>query len=266
MNGDARGFPRLHEEHTPRKGYVLLIPWMLMGALWLKLSTGLNQSDLTFYFSLLVAGAISLMFLIQNEPKVNDQLARLKLLPFVWAFGLAMAGVIAAVTAIRLLSAGSVTFNHFQLVEIVNFIAVTCLIIAPIETLVFQFIMPKITTMSLHSIDTSTKKGVFQFAMLGGVVSQFTFAGFHYAAYNHDLGSMGFAFALGLGFYTLVLASPEWGLGAAMGAHAGWNIIVGIFSGSLGQAGNALGHIINDIIIYALPHVGNLNAILGGIL
>ncbi len=235
MFANERSLPRLYEENVPRKTIVLLVPWMLFGTLWLRLNAGLDQATVEFYFSLLTAGALSLLFLAVMDPGIKRELAKLKLLPFVMYFGIFMAGVVVLFAVASLLSAGTIDAQQSESAIFATFLVTTILVVAPIETLVFQWILPKISTMSLKSVDVPTKKRVLGLAVFGGVLSQLTFAGFHYLAYNHDLASMGVAFVIGLGFYGLVKSSPVWGLGAAMGAHAGWNIAVSVLSvGSLG--------------------------------
>lgn len=234
MFGD-RSLPRLYEENVPRKAIVLLVPWMLFGTLWLRLNAGLDQAQVEYYFSLLTAGALSLLFMAVMDPGIKRELAKLKLLPFVMYFGIFMAGVVVLFAAIALLLAGTIDVIQSESAIFATFLITTILVVAPIETIVFQWILPKISTMSLRSVDVPTKKRAIGLWILGGVFSQGSFAGFHYMATNHDLASMGFVFMLGLGLYALVKTSPVWGLGAAMGAHAGWNIAVSIFDiGSLG--------------------------------
>lgn len=38
----------LHEEKPSRRGYFLLVPWMLMGIVWLRVNTGLDPSAVDF--------------------------------------------------------------------------------------------------------------------------------------------------------------------------------------------------------------------------
>lgn len=246
MSESGASLPRLYEEGTlkgeSRKGYVLLVPWMLIGVLWLRLNSGLDQSEVDFYFGLLVAGSMSLWFLDRADPRVYRDLAKLKLLPFVLFFGLLLLGVFVAFAGLTLLSTGKLTIYRSEPVLFGNFLAGTALIVAPIETLVFQYIVPKISTMSLKNADSTRRRDQVSLGIFGGVLSQGTFAGFHYAVSGHSLGSMAVIFLLGMGFYSLVRMSPVWGLGAAMGAHSGWNIAIAVFTAA--GAGQVLGGMI----------------------
>jgi hypothetical protein len=221
--------PRLYEDE-PKRGIVLLVPWMLFGTIWLGLSTTLPPTTVDFYFGLLVAGSLALIFVYIFDRSVADELSELKLFPFVLFFGIAMTGVFVGFSVIRLLTTGTYEVNQYQPTQFANYLTLTILIVAPVETLVFQYVLPKMSSMALKGAKLS---------LLGGIAAQGTFAGFHYAAYSQDVVSMGFAFMLGIGFYALVKMSPVWGLGAAIGAHAGWNISIALlnpdyYSGALG--------------------------------
>jgi hypothetical protein len=202
---------------------------MLIGVLWLRLNTGLDQGVVDFYIALLQAGVLALVLGMLFEPKFGRDLTLLKPLYFVLLFLILLVGVFLAFAAISYGSNGTVVVTRTNGTEFANFLGLTILVVAPVETLVFQYVIPKLVTLQLRSMDESTPKG-FRLSVFGGMLSQFTFGGFHYVAYNHDLGSMLMAVVLGIGFYALVRASPKWGLGAAMGAHAGWNIGVSVFN------------------------------------
>lgn len=217
--------PRLYEDIRPRRGYFLLVPWMLIGTLWVRLNTGINPESVSLYFSLLVAGSLSLVIAALVEPRFNTELARLKLLPFVTMFALGLVTVFLIFTAIQILGSGGITKPGNNQTEWANYIAYTILIVAPVETMVFQFIIPKLTTLSLATMSMQN---------LGGFLSQVTFGLFHYVAYQqggeNPWGAMVIAIFLGMGFYAVVRSSMVWGLGAAMGLHAGWNISVSLYS------------------------------------
>lgn len=211
--------PRLHEVE-PRKGFVLLVPWMMFGLVWLGMNQYIGQTTVTLYFSLLVAGTVSLVMIDRLDRSAMRDLEAIKLLPLVMFYGIALAGVFIAFAAVRLSTVGTLTFNTYSNPAVfANFLATTALVVAPVETLVFQYILPKISTMTLKTANL---------ALLGGITAQVTFAGFHYFAYSYDWLAMGFVFILGVGFYALVKLSPVWGLGAAMGAHCGWNIAIAL--------------------------------------
>ena len=218
--GTALAMPRISEERVPRRGYFLLIPWMAIGTIWIQANTGLDQATVTFYFGLLIAGSLSLLTIGFVEPKMVSDLTRLKLLPFILFFGIFMAGIFVVFGIGNYVTNGSITKGSANAFEFVNFLALTILIIAPVETLVFQYIAPKLWTMTLAP---------YGMASLGAIFAQFTFGGFHYFAYGGSAISMALAVALGLGFYAIRRASDTWGLGGAMGAHAGWNISVTVF-------------------------------------
>jgi len=213
--------PRLYEEVRPKKGYFLLVPWMLIGTLWVRLNTGIDPDTVDFYFSLLVAGSLCLVIAGLVEPKFNAELSRLKLLPFILMFTLAMVGIFIAFSFIQVLGEGELESTTSNPTMFANFVAMTILLVAPVETLVFQFVIPKLTTIQLANAGLHT---------IGGLLSQVTFGLFHYVAYSHSITSMILAILLGMGFYAIVKSSKTWGLGAAMGAHAGWNISVSLFS------------------------------------
>jgi hypothetical protein len=215
---EHESLPRLHEVE-PRKGFVLLVPWMMFGLVWLGMNQYIGQTTVTLYFSLLVAGTVSLVMIDRLDRTAMRELTELKLLPFVLFFGLALAGVFLAFAAIRLSTVGTLFVNTYNPATFSNFLATTVLVVAPVETLVFQYVLPKVSTMTMKTANL---------AILGGIMAQLTFAGFHYFAYSYDWLSMGFVFVLGIGFYALVKLSPVWGLGAAMGAHSGWNIAVAL--------------------------------------
>jgi hypothetical protein len=65
------GAPWPYEEKTPSKGYFLLVPWLLIGTIWLGLNTGLDPQALTFYFQLLVAGSLAIVIGDKVWPKMN---------------------------------------------------------------------------------------------------------------------------------------------------------------------------------------------------
>lgn len=201
----------------------------------MKLNSGIDPAQVDFYFGLLIAGAISLFFLDRADPRIYRNLAKLKLLPFVIFFGILFLGVFVAFAGFELLSAGTLTINRSEPTLFANFLAGTILIVAPVETLVFQYIVPKISTMSLKSADSPRRRDQISLGIFGGVLSQGTFAGFHYAVSGHSIGSMAVIFLLGLGFYALVRSSSVWGLGAAMGAHSGWNVAVAVLSAAGGS-------------------------------
>jgi len=204
-----------------RKGFFILVPWMLLGTVWLRVNTGLDPGTVDFYFSLLVAGAISLLIGMYYLPSFASELGSLKLLPFVLFFGVAMGLVFITFAGVSVLKTGALSSTHHNASEFANFLALTILIVAPVETLVFQFILPKLMTLTLYP---------YGLAALGGVLAQVAFGGFHYVAYSHNLISMGAAIILGVGFYTVVRSSDVWGLGAGMGLHAGWNISVTVIA------------------------------------
>lgn len=213
--------PRLHEVE-PRKGFVLLVPWMMFGLVWLGMNQYIGQTTVSLYFSLLVAGTVSLVMIDRLDRSAMRELEEIKLLPFIIFFGIALAGVFIAFAAVRLSTVEAFHFNTYSNPAVfANFLATTVLVVAPVETLVFQYILPKVSTMSLKTANL---------AILGGIAAQGTFAGFHYFAYSYDWMAMGFVFILGVGFYALVKLSPVWGLGAAMGAHSGWNIAVALMT------------------------------------
>lgn len=230
---ESLGRLQLHEEELTRgrkqRGVFLLVPWMLIGTLWLRLNTGLDPGVVDFYIALLQAGALALVLGMVFEPKFGRDLTSLKLLPFILLFLLLFVGMFIAFSAISYASNGDIMINKINGTEFANFLGLTILIVAPVETLVFQYVIPKLATLQLRSMDESTPKG-FRLSVFGGMLSQLTFGGFHYVAYNHDVGAMLMAVVLGIGFYALVRLSPVWGLGAAMGAHAGWNVAVSVFN------------------------------------
>jgi hypothetical protein len=215
--------PRLYEDIVPRRGYFLLIPWMLIGTVWLRVNTGIDPTVVDVYFGLLVAGAMALVITALIEPRVNRDLAKLKLLPFILMFGLAMVAVY-VMFALMAFSDPHVQLPDFNETEYANYMAITILLVAPIETLVFQFIVPKLATVSLASSNLQS---------LGGILSQVTFAGFHYFTYEGSGPAMFVVFLLGIGFYAVVRSNKVWGLGAAMGLHAGWNLGVTTFNVSI---------------------------------
>ncbi len=253
---DGLGRLQLHEEELTRdkrsRGIFLLVPWMLIGTLWLRLNTGLDQGVVDFYIALLQAGALALVLGMVFEPKFGRDLALLKLLPFVLLFLILFVGVFLTFGVISWASNGEPVIVRTNGTEFANFLGLTILIVAPVETLVFQYVIPKLVTVSMRSMDEATPKGL-RLSLFGGMLSQFTFGGFHYVAYNHDLGAMLMAVVLGIGFYALVRLSPRWGLGAAMGAHAGWNIGVSVFTVQAFQ----------DVILGGLTAFAN---ILGGVI
>ncbi len=212
--------PKLYEEHVPRRGYFLLIPWMLIGTVWLRVNTGIDSATVDFYFSLLVAGSLALVIAAYAEPRFNRDLAGLKLLPFILMFGIAMLSIF-TVFALISFSGGDWTPPGFNESVFANYIMMTIFLVAPVETLVFQFVVPKLTTLMLANANLH---------VMGGILSQVTFGLFHYVAYGGSFGAMGMAFMLGVGFYAVVKVSKQWGLGAAMGVHAGWNISVTLFN------------------------------------
>jgi hypothetical protein len=225
--------PRLYEDVAPKKGYFFLVPWMLIGTLWVRLNTGIDPGVVDFYFSLLVAGSLCLVIAGFAEPRFNKELSRLKLLPFLEMFSIGMVAIFIAFMFMQAFS-GEISFKQYNPTVCSNFIAMTILLVAPVETLVFQYIIPKLTTMQLASAGLQT---------LGGLLSQVTFGMFHYVAYDHNVWSMVMAIFLGMGFYALVRTSKTWGLGAAMGVHAGWNIAVSVFNVSIIFSG-ALGGVL----------------------
>jgi hypothetical protein len=216
--------PRLYEEIGPKRGYFLLVPWMLIGTLWVRLNTGIDPDVVDFYFSLLVAGSLCLVIAGWVEPKFNQELSRLKLLPFVLMFSLGLIALFIVFSVIQILGNGEFISPKYNSTTFANFMAMTILLVAPVETLVFQFIIPKLTTLQLANAGLQT---------MGGLLSQVTFGLFHFVAYDQNVWSMLMAILLGMGFYALVRTSKVWGLGAAMGVHAGWNISVTVFNVSI---------------------------------
>lgn len=220
MSESAIALSRISEKKVPKRGYFLLIPWMAIGTIWLQLNTGLDQATVTFYFGLLMAGSVSLLTIGLVEPDMVNDLARLKLLPFILFFGIFMGGLFVAFGIGDYIFNGAITRSHFQSLQFLNFLGLTILVVAPVETLFFQYIAPKLMTMTLAP---------YGLGALGAIFAQVTFGGFHFVAYGGDVLSMGMAVVLGTGFYAIRRASDEWGLGGAMGAHAGWNISVTLF-------------------------------------
>ncbi len=234
-----------------QRGVFLLVPWMLIGTLWLRLNTGLDPSVVDFYIALLQAGALALVLGMVFEPKFGRDLTKLKLLPFILLFLLLFVALFVTFATMSWAVDGKIVINKTNGTEFANFLGLTILIVAPVETLVFQYVIPKLVTLQLRSMDESTPRGV-RLSVYGGMLSQLTFGGFHYVAYGQSVNAMLMAVALGIGFYALVRLSPVWGLGAAMGAHAGWNIGVTVFhvqalQGVLFGALTTFAHIIGGI-------------------
>jgi len=204
---------------------------MLIGTLWVRLNTGIDPESVSLYFSLLVAGALALVIAAFVEPKFNAELARLKLLPFVTMFSLGLVTIFLIFTTIQIMGTGGVDKPGMNQTTWANFIAFTVLIVAPVETIVFQFVIPKLTTLSLATVRLQN---------LGGFLSQVTFGLFHWVAYSQTgqspYTSMVIAMFLGMGFYAVVRSSNVWGLGAAMGLHAGWNISVKLMNATFLQS------------------------------
>jgi hypothetical protein len=93
----------------------------------------------------------------------------------------------------------------------------TCVIIAPVETLMFQVCIPKMLNISLSGVGAEG---------LSWGISQASFGLFHFSISHGDILTMVSAMMMGIVFLTLVKLSPMWGIGACAGAHAGWNLVV----------------------------------------
>lgn len=223
----------LWENPTPskRRGYFLLIPWLLIGAMWLRVNSGLDRDTVDLYYGLLTGGSISLIMMALWEPQLIDGLKKIKPSLFISFFAVCMAVVIAVFGIGNVISNQGLTITSMPTAEFANYLMFTIFLVAPIETLVFQFIIPKMATLTLRNL---------RFEVAAGVTSQLTFGGFHFATYTQSSGNpiaaMMSAVMLGIVFYIVVRLSDEWGLGAAMGLHAGYNISLVFFSGGLTTA------------------------------
>lgn len=231
--------PALPQEKpvSPRKGAALLIPAVLMGMMWLGInSTTLDKSLVATYKDLLIVGAIGYLFLIvvvKSQSAVKD-MERVKLFPHFFLGYTACAVIVFMVFVFGLLYFQGGLNAVTALPEVwAAFLLSTCLVIAPVETLTFQFIFPKLLSASLAN------KAHPKMQNAGGILSQVLFGVFHFNAYGGNALSIIVAIVLGIVFYTLVVQFPSWGLGGAMGAHASYNIAIVAFG--LTGAGSIFG-------------------------
>jgi len=244
---------QLGETPTPsRKGYFLLIPWMLLGAIWLRINTGLDRDTVEIYTFLLLASVVSLLVVLWFEPKMADEMKHWKFVPFVLMYGVMMAIIITAFAVGTIIQTGTLTVTKENPEIFGNNVMMTVLLVAPIETLAFQWILPKSMYISLK---------VLRFESVSGILAQIPFALFHWSnpnyntIYGHNWTGLLAAFFLGVVFYIMVRISRVWGPGCTMGAHAGWNISILFFSvnGSLANVMSNNGSVISPIMQTGLP-------------
>ena len=106
--------------------------------------------------------------------------------------------------------------------EIWGVIATQMLFVAPSEELAFRFIIPQWL---------GKKLGPRSSKWTAAVIAASLFALFHYSAYSGSWSSILIAFAIGM---IWAGAYYKWGIGATMGSHAAYNLLVsGILTGNL---------------------------------
>ena len=224
--------PREQTTAPRNRGASLLIFTVLLGVLWLNLNAGIDKSLADFYTVLMIIGALGYLFVIKEDKKFEQALRNIKVASFIRAYVALSLFTIAAFMIGSIMWSGNLNTANAFAGSWANFLATTLFIIAPVETLVFQFIMPKIITIALASKDSKRTQ------IYGGLIAQVSFGLFHFRAYGGDIAnpfagtvatSMTIAVILGIVFYWVVVQSPTWGLGGAMGLHAGWNISVVLF-------------------------------------
>lgn len=217
----AKGEPREASVRKSRRGTIILIPWLMSIPLWLMTNRMMDDRTVIVYLFMALTSAVSFFFLIHptlGEPRFADELGRIKTsssIMFYCLFFMAMPLIFIGGSFVLngAYTAGTVMPEIF-----VNKLISTMLVVAPVETFVFQWVYPKVTAMLL-SFDTRLEVNA-------GYLSQVIFGVFHFTAYGGDVFSMLIAVGLGCLFYTIVRASPAWGLLGAMGAHAGYNISI----------------------------------------
>jgi hypothetical protein len=224
--------PREQTTAPRNRGASLLIFTVLLGVLWLNLNTGIDKSLADFYTVLMIIGALGYLFVIKEDKKFEQALRSIKLASFIRAYVALSLFTVAAFMVGSIMWFGNLNTANAFAGSWANFLATTLFIIAPVETLVFQFVMPKIITVALATEDNRKTQ------IYGGLIAQVSFGLFHFKTYGGDIASpfsgtviasMVVAIVLGVVFYWVVVQFPTWGLGGAMGLHAGWNISVVLF-------------------------------------
>lgn len=259
------GLPKeinLTERLPPKKsrGVFLLIPLLLAGLMWMQANTGLDKSVVQFYILLLLTASASLTWVVMVDPKTLDELRKIKPFFFTFAYILLFAFVIGFIFVLVYANTGGrPNFLHTSWEIALNFIGMQMIIVAPVETIMFQVVLPKTLTISLSGVHAEG---------LSWGVSQLAFGFFHWGVYGGDVGSLASAVMLGIVFLTLVKLSPVYGIGCAMGAHASVNICITFFqlssiAGVVGSGG--LAGIITNSGFMIPTHLSLLGLPFGGV-
>ncbi len=226
------GIPSEQTTAPRNRGASLLIPTVLLGVIWLNLNTGIDRSLADFYQILMIIGALGYLYALKVNPKFEQDLKQIRISSFVRAYVALSFFIISLFMIGTIMWFGSLDVAHAFPASWGNYLVTTLFIVAPVETLVFQFVAPKLISSALATKYTSRAQ------LYGGLIAQGSFGLFHFKACGGDIAapfsgaviaSMMVAVVLGIVFYTIVVQFPTWGLGGAMGLHAGWNISVVLF-------------------------------------
>jgi hypothetical protein len=221
------GLPKeitLGEPKPPKKsrGMFLLIPLLLAALLFFQANTGMDKNVIIFYILLLLTASASLQWVMDfDDPKTLNELRKIK--PFFFAFAYMLLFVLVIGVVFVLVYAntgGKPNFLRTSWELGLNYIGMQCIVVAPVETIFFQYVLPKTLNLSLSGVGAEG---------LSWGMSQVTFGLFHSSVYGWSLTAMLSAVMLGIIFLTLVKLSPVWGLGSAMGTHASLNVCITFF-------------------------------------
>lgn len=199
-----------------------------MGILWLNLGASEIPTSL-FYIILMIIGALAYLYAVKETPSLDKYLKDVNLSKSV----IAVIGLSIFVVGLFLVGSflfyGKLILNHMFSDVWLSYIITTVCIVAPVEGIVFQFVMPKIISTFLAN------KNLPKAQAFGGIIGQIQFGVFHLHKLTESthgqvtvqtLLSMGTIILLGIILYTLVVYFPSWGLFGSWGVHIGWNVSV----------------------------------------
>lgn len=128
---------------------------------------------------------------------------------------LSLAFMLTFVILLFVVRQGLLEVGEMTAIQARSAIIYTLVLVAPAETMIFHSIIPLWTELTF-------KKSQYCLYLTYGI-SQAVFACYHYAAYGGVFQSLIFAFFMGILF---LWVCRSYGLPAAIGTHAAWNLVI----------------------------------------
>lgn len=192
---------------------------------------GLDRTVAMFY---IMAPSLLLGYILlsQQSSKVHYQLEQLRLVPMI-AFGLMGFIVAWAFTILVLGQLAGEQFGTVQITSLWGTVITQVVFVACSEELIFRYALPAYLKAAFHKA----------WWIIPVLLSQASFAMFHWGVYGGSTFSLLVAFIFGMvmyGAYQVKLNGVKLGLGFTIGCHAAYNLVlVGVLAGQ--------GHIIMTV-------------------